>query len=60
MFPFTVYEAKGWGGDPREARRQACLAEAVYLDLLEVLTKRPGKYKPGKIIEDQIPESRNT
>ncbi|KAK4142039.1 uncharacterized protein C8A04DRAFT_38683 [Dichotomopilus funicola] len=60
VFPFAVYEAKGWGGDPREARRQACSAGAVYLDLLEVLTKRPGKHKPGKIIEDQTPESRNT
>ncbi|KAK4041587.1 hypothetical protein C8A01DRAFT_45244 [Parachaetomium inaequale] len=60
VFPFAVYEAKGWGGDPREARQQACSAGAVYLDLLEVLAKRPGKHKPGKILEDQTPESRNT
>src|SRR6185436_6991636 len=26
VFPFAVYEAKGWNAQPREARRQACSA----------------------------------
>jgi hypothetical protein len=43
VFPFTVYEAKGWDGDPREARQQACSAGAVYFDMLESLAKRPGR-----------------
>lgn len=43
VFPFAVYEAKGWSGDCREARRQACSAGAVYLDLLDNLTRQPGK-----------------
>lgn len=42
MFPFAVYEAKGWSGDCREARRQACVAAAAYLDLLDDLARRPG------------------
>ncbi|KJK63935.1 hypothetical protein P875_00064605 [Aspergillus parasiticus SU-1] len=42
VFPFAVYEAKGWSGDPREARRQACSAGAVYLDMLDNLAKKPG------------------
>jgi len=41
-FPFAVYEAKGWSGDCREARRQACVAAAAYLDLLDDLVRRPG------------------
>ena len=43
VFPFAVYEAKGWSGDAREARRQACSAGAVYLDMLDNLTRQPGK-----------------
>lgn len=42
VFPFAVYEAKGWAGDAREARRQACSAAAAYLDLLDRLTEVPG------------------
>ncbi|KAJ6142839.1 hypothetical protein N7471_002292 [Penicillium samsonianum] len=42
VFPFAVYEAKGWSGDPREARRQACSAGAVYLDMLDNLARKPG------------------
>ena len=41
-FPFAVYEAKGWSGDCREARHQACLAGATYLDMLDNLVRRPG------------------
>ena len=41
-FPFMVYEAKGWSGDCREARSQACSAAAVYLDMLDELARRPG------------------
>lgn len=43
VFPFAVYEAKGWSGDAREARQQACAAGAVYLDMLDNLTRQPGK-----------------
>lgn len=42
VFPFAVYEAKGWSGDCRDARRQACSAAAAYLDLLDDLARRPG------------------
>ncbi|KAB8214327.1 hypothetical protein BDV33DRAFT_196216 [Aspergillus novoparasiticus] len=42
-FPFAVYEAKGWSGDAREARRQGCSAGAVYLDMLDHLARQPGK-----------------
>jgi len=42
IFPFAVYEAKGWSGDCREARRQACVAAAAYLDLLDDLVRTPG------------------
>ncbi|KAJ3494309.1 hypothetical protein NLG97_g4161 [Lecanicillium saksenae] len=45
-FPFAVYEAKGYDGDPREARRQACTAGAAYLDLLDELAREPGKADP--------------
>ena len=41
-FPFMVYEAKGWSGDYREARRQACLAAKTYLDMLDELSRVPG------------------
>jgi hypothetical protein len=42
VYPFLVYEAKGWSGDPREARLQACAAGARYLDMLDALARRPG------------------
>lgn len=42
VFPFLVYEAKGWTGDPRAARLQACAAGATYLDMLDALARRPG------------------
>jgi len=59
VFPFAVYEAKGWSGDPREARRQACSAGAAYLDILDRLTRHPGKIgeKDGAY---QTPHSNNT
>lgn len=41
VFPFAVYEAKGWSGDAREARHQACSAAAVYLDMLHDLGTSP-------------------
>lgn len=44
VFPFAVYEAKGWSGDAREARRQACLAGKVYLDILDNLSRQPGNH----------------
>lgn len=37
-----MYEAKGWSGDPREARHQACVAGAAYLDMLDALARIPG------------------
>jgi hypothetical protein len=42
VFPFAVYEAKGWAGDCREARHQACLAGATYLDMLDDVVRKPG------------------
>lgn len=42
VFSFAVYEAKGRSGDPREARRRACSAGAVHLDMLDNLAKKPG------------------
>ncbi|KAH8704608.1 hypothetical protein GQ44DRAFT_777887 [Phaeosphaeriaceae sp. PMI808] len=42
VYPFLVYEAKGWSGDPRDARLQACAAGARYLDMLDALARRPG------------------
>jgi hypothetical protein len=47
-FPFAVYEAKGWSGDCRTARRQACSAVAVYLDLLDNLARKPGPVDSAK------------
>lgn len=59
VFPFAVYEAKGWSGDAREARRQACLAGKVYLDLLDDLSRRPEK--PGEQqVQYQTDQSRNS
>lgn len=42
VFQFAVYEAKGWAGDCREARHQACLAGATYLDMLDEVARKPG------------------
>ncbi|KAH7086177.1 hypothetical protein FB567DRAFT_549691 [Paraphoma chrysanthemicola] len=42
VYPFLVYEAKGWSGDPRDARLQACAAGATYLDMLDALARHPG------------------
>ncbi|KAG4289868.1 hypothetical protein FPRO06_04690 [Fusarium proliferatum] len=59
VFPFAAYEAKGWSGDPREARRQACSAGSVYLDMLDRLSKIPGK--PGDLDGAyQAEDSRNS
>ncbi|KAK4243152.1 hypothetical protein C7999DRAFT_18457 [Corynascus novoguineensis] len=60
VFPFAVYEAKGWDGDPREARQQACSAGAVYLDMLERLSKRPGGIWDSRSDAYQTVGSRNT
>jgi hypothetical protein len=58
-FPFAVYEAKDWSGDYRSARHSACSAGAAYLDLLDALSRQPGK--DGEINGYyQGPESRNT
>lgn len=43
IFPFAVYEAKGYKGDPRKARHQATEAGAAYLDLLDALSREPDK-----------------
>jgi len=48
VFPFAVYEAKGWSGDCREARRQACQAGACYLDMLDNLVRKPGPVDSAK------------
>lgn len=58
VFPFAVYEAKGWKGDPREARRQGCLAGKEYLDMLDKLAQRPGKTGPESG-QYQTEDSRN-
>ncbi|KAK4222882.1 hypothetical protein QBC38DRAFT_518197 [Podospora fimiseda] len=58
VFPFAVYEAKGWSGDTREARHQACAAASVYLDLLDTLARQP---QEGRTKGDyQTVESRST
>jgi hypothetical protein len=48
VFPFAVYEAKGWSGDCREARRQACQGGACYLDMLDNLARTPGPVGSAK------------
>ena len=59
VFPFAVYEAKGWSGDARDARRQACSAAAIYLDMLDNLARQPGNMgKAGS--EYQTDESRSS
>ena len=55
VYPFAVYEAKGWNGDCREARRQASSAAAAYLDVLDDLARRPGP--TGSIKPYQTPTS---
>jgi hypothetical protein len=50
-FPFMVYEAKGWRGDCREARRQACSAAAFYLDMLDQLVPRPGPVESPRVYQ---------
>lgn len=52
-FPFMVYEAKGWAGDCRVARRQACLAAACYLDMLDDLVRRPGPIGSNRPYQDK-------
>lgn len=37
VFPWAVYEVKGWSGDCEEARRQACAGAARYLKMLDHL-----------------------
>lgn len=61
VFPFAVYEAKGWSGDPREARQQACSAGAVYLDMLDNLARQPysdetgpGEYQTSRSVNSQV------
>ncbi|KAI9036707.1 ankyrin repeat domain-containing protein [Aspergillus affinis] len=61
VFPFATYEAKGWSGDAREARRQGCSAGAAYLDLLDSLARQPGKvgkkrglYQPARTRLNQV------
>jgi len=41
VFLFAVYEAKAIAGDYAEARRQACIAAASYLDMLDSLARKP-------------------
>jgi len=51
VFPFAVYEAKGWSGDCRTARRQAFSAAAVYLDILDNLARKPGPVDYTKVYQ---------
>lgn len=51
VFPFAVYEAKGWSGDCREARRQACQGGACYLDMLDNLARTPGPVGSAKVYQ---------
>lgn len=54
VFPFAVYEAKGWSGDCREARHQACQGAACYLDMLNELARRPGPVGSAKVYQTKI------
>ncbi|KAH7127904.1 hypothetical protein B0J13DRAFT_564709 [Dactylonectria estremocensis] len=61
VFPFAVYEAKGWSGDARVARYQACSAGAVYLDILDALARHPFPMEiPGYGRPYQSLDSQNT
>ena len=51
VFPFAAYEAKGWSGDCREARRQASQAGACYLDMLDDLARTPGPVGSAKVYQ---------
>jgi hypothetical protein len=51
VFPFAVYEAKGWSGDCREACRQACQGGACYLDMLDNLARTPGPVDSAKVYQ---------
>lgn len=53
-FPFMVYEAKGWAGDCRVARRQACSAAAAYLDILDNLVRRPGPLESARPYQTKL------
>ncbi|KAF2814121.1 uncharacterized protein BDZ99DRAFT_495668 [Mytilinidion resinicola] len=57
IFPWGVYEAKGWAGDCREARSQALAAGAAYLDMLDCLARTPDS--SGYPTAYQTHESRN-
>ena len=46
-----VYEAKGWAGDCRDARRQACSGAAFYLDMLDELARKPGPVGTPRIYQ---------
>jgi hypothetical protein len=50
-FPFMVYEAKGWRGSCREARRQACVAATFYLDMLDQLARVPGPVDAPRVYQ---------
>jgi hypothetical protein len=51
VFPFAAYEAKGWSGDCREARRQACEGGACFLDMLDNLARTPGPVGSAKVYQ---------
>lgn len=42
VYPWAVYEAKGWSEDYKEARRQGCAAGQRYLKMLDHLARVPG------------------
>ena len=42
VIPISVYEAKGWVGDYKEARRQACAGAHRFLNMLDLLARVPG------------------
>ena len=48
IFPFGVYEAKGWAGDYKEARRQACAGAHRFLNMLDLLARVPGTSEKSK------------
>lgn len=53
VFPWAVYEAKGWSGDCKEARRQACAAGERYLTMLDHLAREPGPPSTGMKYQTQ-------
>lgn len=52
-FPFLVYEAKGWRGDCRDARRQAFSGAAFYLDMLDELARKPGPVGTPRVYQTE-------